>query len=75
MILKYPYVTIHAPSGLQPFNMGTYRAASTGAHEEPSRLEGDISHEIGAVLHALILVVVMLLTSLRVGAIITALTA
>ncbi|UTM01040.1 hypothetical protein MID00_16305 [Alcaligenes sp. NLF5-7] len=55
--------------------MGTYRAASTGAHEEPSRLEGDISHEIGAVLHALILVVVMLLTSLMVGAIITALTA
>lgn len=75
MILKRPYVTIYAPSGLQPFNMGTHHAAPTGAYEEPSRLEGDISHEIGAVLHALTLGVVMLLTSLMVGAIITALTA
>lgn len=55
--------------------MDPHHAAPTGRHAEPARAEGDIAHEINAVLHALIITTLILIASLMAGAIITALIA
>lgn len=63
------------PSGTRSPDMDPHHAAPTGRHAEPARAEGDIAHEINAVLHALIITTLILIASLMAGAIITALIA